>query len=59
MCVNAHPMLPSLCVQAANVLLSAAGAVKISDLGVAGQLSGTMNYRKNTFVRKSATQLIL
>lgn len=37
-------------VKAANVLLSASGSVKISDLGVAGQLSGTMNYRKNTFV---------
>lgn len=30
--------------------LTTAGGVKISDFGVSGQLSGTMGYRRRTFV---------
>jgi serine/threonine protein kinase len=32
------------------VLLARSGAVKISDFGVSGQLSGTMGFRRRTFV---------
>ncbi|KAK2078149.1 hypothetical protein QBZ16_004017 [Prototheca wickerhamii] len=37
-------------VKAANVLLSGAGAVKVSDFGVSAQLSGTIGYKRRTFV---------
>jgi serine/threonine-protein kinase 24/25/MST4 len=32
-------------IKAANILLSGDGAVKMSDFGVSGQLSGTLGYR--------------
>lgn len=37
-------------IKAANLLLSDSSKVKISDFGVSGQLSGTMGYRRKTFV---------
>jgi serine/threonine-protein kinase 24/25/MST4 len=37
-------------IKAANILLAADGAVKMSDFGVSGQLSGTLGYRRRTFV---------
>ncbi|KAG2433816.1 hypothetical protein HXX76_008173 [Chlamydomonas incerta] len=37
-------------VKAANILLSRSGDVKITDFGVSGQLSGTLGYRRKTFV---------
>lgn len=39
-----------LCMQSANILLSAAGEVKMTDFGVSGQLTGTLGYKRKTFV---------
>lgn len=37
-------------IKAANILLSSRGDVKVSDFGVSAQLSGTVGYKRRTFV---------
>lgn len=37
-------------VKAANILLSREGQVKVSDFGVSAQLSGTVGFKRRTFV---------
>lgn len=37
-------------IKAANILVSRQGAIKLTDFGVTGELSGTLGYRRRTFV---------
>lgn len=37
-------------IKAANILVSRDGAIKLTDFGVTGELSGTLGYRRRSFV---------